>query len=87
MLHPEIMDTPPSIGLYSVLYKFPKAMVTYDTDGASQVDRELIAARDFFDEIVPPICGYSSSVAAVTVLPNSARDGVMPDGRLRLGVR
>ena len=71
MLHPEIMDTPPSIGLYSVLYKLPKAMVTYDTDGASQIDRELIAARDFFDEIVPPICGYSSSVAAVTVLPNS----------------
>lgn len=31
---PELRDTPPSVGLYSVLYQLPESLVTYDTDGA-----------------------------------------------------
>ncbi len=69
---PELRDTVPNIGLYSVLYKLPPhnfpgvAAVT-----SSQVGRQLSSAVDFFDKVVPNQPGYSSSVAAVTILPNA----------------
>mmetsp|Transcript_11058 Transcript_11058/g.28047 ORF Transcript_11058/g.28047 Transcript_11058/m.28047 type:complete len:1293 (+) Transcript_11058:181-4059(+) len=71
LTHPEITETPPSIGIFSVLYQLPRSMVTYDTDGATTLERQLVATSNFFDEIVPPEPGFSSSVAAVTVLPNA----------------
>jgi len=71
MTHPEIRETPPSVGIYSVLYKLPQSMITYDTDGATQVERQLVATSKFFEDIIPPQPGYSSSVVAVTVIPNA----------------
>lgn len=71
LTHPEIRETPPSIGIYSVLYQLPRSMVTYDTYGATTLERQLVATTNFFDEIIPPQAGFSSSVAAVTVLPNA----------------
>lgn len=71
LTHPEITETPPSVGIFSVLYQFPSSMVTFDTEGATTVERQLVAATNFFDEIVPADPGFSSSVAAVTVLPNA----------------
>ena len=71
LTHPEITETPPSIGVFSVLYKLPPSMVTYNTDGATSLERQLVATTNFFDEIIPPENGFSSSVAAVTVLPNA----------------
>lgn len=69
--HPEIRETPPSVSVYSVLYKLPNSMITYDTDGATAVERQLVATTQFFDQVVPPQPGYSSSVAAVTVIPEA----------------
>jgi len=37
------------------------------------IDRQLAATINFFDKCVPNQPGYSSSVAAVTILPNSKR--------------
>jgi len=71
LTHPEITETPPGIGIFSVLYQLPRSMVTYDTDGATTLERQLVATTNFFDEIVPPESGFSSSVAAVTILPNA----------------
>lgn len=69
--HPELRDTIPNIGLYSVLYKLPPHH--YPGVGSvtsSQVGRHLSSAVDFFDRVVPNQPGYSSSVAAVTILPD-----------------
>jgi hypothetical protein len=71
LTHPEIRETPPSVGLYSVLYQLPNCMVTYDTDGATSLERQLVATTRFFDEVVPPQPGFSSSVVAVTMIPKA----------------
>ena len=70
--HPEIRETPPSVGIYSVMFQLPKSMVTYDTEGATPIERQLVATTNFFDEIVPPQDGFSSSVAAVTMIPKAS---------------
>jgi hypothetical protein len=69
--HPEIRETPPSVGIYSVMFELPKSMITYDTEGATHIERQLVATTNFFDEIVPPQDGFSSSVAAVTMIPKA----------------
>lgn len=71
LTHPEIRETPPSIGLYSVLFQLPQSMVTYDTAGATSLERQLMATTKFFDEIVPSQPGFSSSVVAVSMIPNA----------------
>eukprot|EP00536_Pseudo-nitzschia_multiseries_P007467 jgi/Psemu1/195687/e_gw1.176.6.1 len=78
LTHPELHETPPSVGIYSVLYRLPPSMVTYDnTDGDGAVtttttlDRQLKATIGFFDGIISPEPGFSSSVAAVTILPDA----------------
>mmetsp|Transcript_106364 Transcript_106364/g.216917 ORF Transcript_106364/g.216917 Transcript_106364/m.216917 type:complete len:1248 (+) Transcript_106364:328-4071(+) len=71
LTHPEIRETPPSIGLYSVLYRLPNSMITYGTDGATSLERQLVATTKFFDEVVPAQPGFSSSVVAVTMLPKA----------------
>lgn len=70
---PELRDTPPSIGLYSALYQLPESLVTYGTEGATRTERQLVATVNFFDECVPPQPGFSSSVAAVTIIPDASR--------------
>ncbi len=71
LTHPEVRETPPSVGLYSVLCQLPNAMITYDTDGASSVERQLVATTKFFDMVVPPMPGFSSSVVAATMIPDA----------------
>mmetsp|Transcript_24447 Transcript_24447/g.67563 ORF Transcript_24447/g.67563 Transcript_24447/m.67563 type:complete len:1179 (+) Transcript_24447:381-3917(+) len=70
LTHPSIRETPPSVGLYSALYRLPNSMITYGTDGATQVERQLVATTEFFEDVVPAMPGFDSSVAAVTVIPN-----------------
>lgn len=68
---PELRDTVPNIGLYSVLYKLPPHHFTrLSSATSSQVGRQLSSAVEFFDRVVPNQPGYSSSVAAVTILPD-----------------
>ena len=59
--------------MYSVLFRLPD---TLDESSRGEyptaLDWKLALATDFFDEIVPNQPGYSSSVAAVTILPDAA---------------
>ena len=70
---PELRETPPAVSLYSVLYQLPESLVTYDTDGATQMERQLAATVNFFDEAVKAQPGFSSSVVAVTIVPDAGR--------------
>ena len=72
--HPEARETVPSVCLYSVLYKLPQVIYLNDLETAerSPVDRQLNAAIEFFEKCVPKQPGYTSSVAAVTILPDSS---------------
>jgi hypothetical protein len=68
---PELRDTVPNVGLYSVLYKLPSVyFASVEISSISEAQRQLKAAVDFFDKVVPNQPGYSSSVAAVTILPD-----------------
>ena len=72
--HPEVRETVPSVCLYSVLYKLPQQSYSpVASQTASMVDRQLSATVDFFDKCVPNQPGFSSSVAAVTILPDSSQ--------------
>ncbi len=71
LTHPEIRETPPSISLFSALYQLPNSMVTYGTDGANSVERQLVATKKFFEMVIPSEPGFSSSVIAVTMVPNA----------------
>lgn len=68
---PELRDTVPNVSLYSVLYKLPSVhFATLSSVTSSEVQRQLEMAVEFFDKVVPNQPGYSSSVAAVTILPD-----------------
>jgi hypothetical protein len=76
--HPEQRDTVPSIGLYSLLVgglpSLPTEVVDREDMEAvfsrkQSVDWQLSVATAFFDHCVPNQPGFSSSVAAVTMLP------------------
>lgn len=71
--NPELRDNPPSIGLYSVLYQLPESLITFESDGKTQIERQQAATARFFDECVPSQAGFSSSVAAVTIIPSAKR--------------
>lgn len=69
--HPEVRETVPNISLYSVLFKFPNKIDEADRkDHQSELEWQLEYASTFFDECVPNMPGFSSSVAAVTILPD-----------------
>lgn len=83
--HPELRDTPPAVALYSVLVggvpSMP-AVATENKDGGPDIeanaDREsanrewqLSVTSAFFDHCIPNQPGFSSSVAAVTILPHA----------------
>ena len=78
--HPEQRDTVPNIALYSLLVGgLPSLPVEsgegVDTEEAinfgkrESMDWQLSLTTTFFDHCVPNMPGYSSSVAAVTILP------------------
>lgn len=75
VVHPEYRDTVPNISLYSVLFRLP--FVTPDDDVSvetnSDVGRQLQVAIEFFDKVVPNQPGFSSSIAALTILPDVKR--------------
>jgi len=79
--HPEQRDTLPNIDIYSVLVgRLPSSPLEVDADlEASIVAREnpdawrLETAYSFFDKCVPPENGFSSSVAAITILPDAPK--------------
>ena len=74
VVHPELRDTVPNIGLYSVLFRLPGTQsdeISCATN--SDVGRQLQLAIDFFDKVVPNQPGFSSSIAALTILPDVKR--------------
>ncbi|CAJ1945572.1 unnamed protein product [Cylindrotheca closterium] len=74
--HPELRDTVPNIELYSILVG---GLPSLPTDAVQDVeavfskkqsmDWQLSVTTAFFDHCVPNQPGFSSSVAAVTILP------------------
>ena len=80
--HPEQRDTVPNIELYSVLVHNLPSLPSEVMDSDNQddivrfsrrqsMDWQLCVATTFFDHIVPNQPGFSSSVAAVTILPTA----------------
>jgi hypothetical protein len=70
--HPELRETIPNVSLYSVLYQLPNQITTFDLpEVATDLDRHLTATVAFFDGCVPNQPGFSSSVAAVSILPEA----------------
>ena len=81
--HPEQPENIANVSLYSVLVgKLPalpeEATDSYDAESAQDytkrdsIDWQLSLTATFFDHCVPNQPGFSSSVAAVTVLPSSS---------------
>jgi hypothetical protein len=80
--HPEMRETIPNVALNSVLYRLPDHLKTYKTktvDGKSGpgdeknlLERQLDATVQFFDKCVPNQPGFTSSVVAVTIVPDAA---------------
>lgn len=78
VVHPEYRDTVPNISLYSVLFRIPLHNGVNGEDNSSHasisdVGRQLQLAIEFFDKVVPNQPGYSSSIAALTILPDVKR--------------
>ena len=80
--HPETRDTVPNIELYSVLVgKLPslptEAFATGEVEAVfsrkQAIDWQLAVTAAFFDHCVPNQPGFSSSVAAVTILPAASQ--------------
>eukprot|EP00980_Cylindrotheca_fusiformis_P028826 scaffold22653_cov119-Cylindrotheca_fusiformis.AAC.7 len=78
--HPELRDTVPNIELYSVLVGGLPSLPTEAIENVDAVfsrkqsmDWQLSVTTAFFDHCVPNQPGFSSSVAAVTILPAAAQ--------------
>jgi hypothetical protein len=80
--HPEMRETVPNIELYSVLCgNLPSSLseILYDPNDTLAenltkkdiVEWQLKVTASFFDKCVPRPPGFSSSVAAVTILPDA----------------
>jgi hypothetical protein len=80
--HPEQRDTVPSVALYSLLVgglpSLPEqAAEAFDTEATvnfskrESIDWQLSITSTFFDHCVPNQPGFSSSVAAVTIIPGA----------------
>mmetsp|Transcript_13295 Transcript_13295/g.38291 ORF Transcript_13295/g.38291 Transcript_13295/m.38291 type:complete len:1346 (+) Transcript_13295:296-4333(+) len=67
--HPELNDTVPNISLWSVLYRLPNDLV--QEKNVANKDWQLFLTTQFFDQCIPNQPGFSSSVAAVTILPSA----------------
>ena len=73
--HPEMRETIPNVALHSVLYKFPSDLDTNfdNTSDKSLLERQLEAGVDIFDQCVPNQPGFTSSIAAITILPDASK--------------
>jgi hypothetical protein len=75
--HPEMRETIPNISLHSALYKLPSNLCTNFEDSTngekSLLERQLEAAASFFDQCVPAQPGFTSSIAAVTIVPDARK--------------
>jgi hypothetical protein len=73
--HPQIRETVPNIAMYSVLFCLPRSLRPQDenTTYQKQLEWQLAQTSKFFDKCVPNQPGFSSSVAAVTILPPANR--------------
>jgi hypothetical protein len=77
--HPEMRETIPNVSLNSVLYQLPNQIKEYDNnkkgddDGQSLLERQLDATVSFFDKCIPNQPGFTSSVVAVTIVPDAKR--------------
>jgi hypothetical protein len=73
--HPEIRETVPNIAIYSVLFCLPRSLRPQDENMTyqKQLEWQLAQTSKFFDKCVPNQPGFSSSVAAVTILPPANR--------------
>lgn len=70
--HPEQRDTVPNIALYSVLVGGLPLLPDSDlADVRDSIDWQLNLASSFFDHCIPNQPGFSSSVAAVTIIPSA----------------
>jgi hypothetical protein len=80
--HPEQRETAVNVSLYSVLVgglpSIPQEEIDQDDIEAAvgladtkRVDWQLAFATKYFDACVPNPPGYSSSVAAITILPSA----------------
>ena len=78
IVHPEQRDTVPNVALYSLLVgglpSLPTEVVDRDEGEAvfsrkQSIDWQLSVTTAFFDHCVPNQPGFSSSVAAITILP------------------
>ncbi|KAL3911206.1 MAG: hypothetical protein SGARI_001753, partial [Bacillariaceae sp.] len=80
--HPEMRETIPNVSLNSVLYQLPNSLKEYKSktvngksiadDGKNLLERQLDATVQFFDKCVPNQPGFTSSVIAVTIVPDAA---------------
>lgn len=70
--HPELRETVPNVSLYTCIYQLPSHIETDLPDNASDLERQLSAAVRFFDQCLPTPPGFSSSVVAITILPEPA---------------
>lgn len=81
--HPEQRETVPNIELYSVLVgNIPNLpgeiapggdLESYGFSKKQSIDWQLAVTTTFFDQCVPNQPGFSSSVAAVTILPDAPK--------------
>lgn len=75
--HPEPLETVPNIALYSVLVGGLPSLPEQAGDNLrlfskrESIDWQLELAATFFDHCVPNQPGFSSSVAAVTIIPSA----------------
>jgi hypothetical protein len=73
--HPEMRETIPNVSLHSALYKLPSNLDTNfdDTSEKSLLERQLAAGVNFFDQCVPNQPGFTSSIAAITIVPDAQK--------------
>lgn len=74
--HPEICDTVPNIAIYSVLFRLPHTLQPDPDDieaCQNRLEWQLNETTKFFDKCVPSQPGFSSSVAAATILPDATK--------------
>ncbi|KAG7359065.1 protein of unknown function DUF221-domain containing protein [Nitzschia inconspicua] len=74
--HPEMRETIPNVSLNSVLFQLPYSLKEYrgrngEEGGKSLLERQLDATVNFFDRCIPNQPGFTSSVVAVTIVPDA----------------
>ena len=74
--HPEMRETVPNVSLHSALFKLPTNLCTKsgsNEDDKCLMERQLEAAAVFFDQCIPPQRGYTSSIVAVSLVPDAKK--------------